>query len=196
MAGIPFKLLKEDLHGWNGDSPIFKEIIDKVNPNIIVEIGSWKGLSTINMAKNSKAKIYCIDTWEGSLEFKLNEELYGDTWNTKNVFDKFMSNCYHSGVIEQIIPIKSLSKDAEVPDAEMIYIDGDHTYKGVKEDLNKYWCYLKKDGVMFGDDYFLKVSAGRRDGYECGVKEAVDEFAKQKGLKVEIAYNNFWILWK
>jgi predicted O-methyltransferase YrrM len=196
MAKIPFKLLEEDLHGWNGDSVLFKELIDKVNPKTIIEVGSWKGLSTINMAKNSKAKIYCVDTWEGSLEFPLNEKLYDNTWNAKNVFDKFMSNCFHNGVLDQIVPIKSLSKDAEVPMAEMIYIDGDHTYQGVKEDLNKYWENLKVGGVMFGDDYFLRVSAGRPDGYVCGVQEAVDEFAKQKGLQLETAYNNFWILWK
>lgn len=192
------ELLPEDLHGWNGDSPIFKELILEVNPSVIIEVGSWKGQSTVNMASycQKDTKIYCVDTWEGSLEFALNKELYGDTWDATNVYEQFISNITHRGFIDKIMPIRSKSSDAIVPKAQLIYIDADHTYEGVKADLEKYWERLEDGGIMFGDDYFLQVSGGRKDGYECGVGKAVDEFAKKMGLEVETKYNNFWILKK
>ena len=60
-----------DLQGWNGNSPIFPELIDRVGkPGLIIEVGSWKGLSAVNMAKHIKKKnidceLVCIDTWLG-----------------------------------------------------------------------------------------------------------------------------------
>lgn len=201
MAKIPFELMPEELQGWNGDSPLFFELIEKVKPKTIVEVGSWKGLSTVNMAKscqklNLDTKIYCVDTWEGSLEFPLNQELYGDTWSNEKVFDKFMSNLHHNGVLEIVTPIKSLSKDAEVPMADLIYIDGDHTYEGVYADITKYWNNLNESGIMFGDDFFLIVSGGRKDGYECGVSKGVEEFCRKNNLNFQTHYNNFWSIQK
>ena len=46
-----FNPLPTDLHGWNGKSDIFAKLIEEVRPKRIVEIGSWKGQSTITMAK-------------------------------------------------------------------------------------------------------------------------------------------------
>lgn len=201
MAKIPFELMPEELQGWNGDSPLFSELIEKVKPTIIIEIGSWKGLSTVTMAKACQSlgldtKIYCIDTWEGSLEFPLNQELYGEIWSTEKVFDKFMSNLQHNGVLGMVEPIKSLSKDAEVPNAQLIYIDGDHTYEGVYADIVKYWNNLDKGGIIFGDDFFLNVSFGRKDGYQCGVSKAVEEFCRKYNLNFQTHYNNFWSIQK
>ena len=49
--------------------------------NFIVELGSWKGLSTVWLANaikdknDGKSLVYAVDTWEGSSEHKaiLNE---------------------------------------------------------------------------------------------------------------------------
>lgn len=62
-----------ELWGWNGDSPIFKYIINQVKPKLIVEVGSWMGQSACTMAAalkelNLDAAVICIDTWLGSKE--------------------------------------------------------------------------------------------------------------------------------
>jgi len=47
----------------------------------------------------------------------------------------------------------------------LVYIDGGHTYEGVKKDLNAWYPKVSKDGIICGDDI----------GW-AGVKQAVDEF--------------------
>lgn len=193
-----FVVLKEDLDGWNGQSPVFAELINEVKPSTIIEVGTWKGQSAITMAEASgpATKIYCVDTWEGASEFKLNEKMYGDRWSTKNVYEKFISNCIHHRVLDKIEVVRAKSSEAIVPLAKLIYIDGEHSYDGVMEDLVKYWDQVMPGGIMFGDDYNLVVAKGRPDGYMCGVKEAVNDFVVERNLKLEIRYGNFWIIRK
>jgi len=204
---IPFE---KDLHGWNGNSPIFLEMVADTHPQNIIEIGSWKGQSTVSMAKAARkkglqTKIFCVDTWLGALEFRENERILGKTWDRMlvngypNVYYQFLSNMIHEGVLEMIEPVPSPSRDAVpfVPEAELIYIDGNHYYEAVKEDLELYWPKLKQGGIMFGDDYFLNTGDRRAtDGYKAGVRLAVDEFAQARNLKVETKYDNFWIIKK
>lgn len=204
-----FEPLPKDLRGWNGDRPIFAFLINKTKPQTILEIGSWKGLSTITMAKACReygidAKIYAIDTWLGALEFRQNEKLFGNDWDRMlkygypQVYYQFLSNLVHEKVAGMVEPVPSTSYDAVnfVPDAELIYVDGDHTYEGVLLDLKTYWSKLKKGGIMFGDDYFLTIPKRKEDNFKPDVKRAVDEFAKENGLELQTVDNNFWVLQK
>lgn len=204
-----FQPFPKDLHGWQSDSPVFKELIEETQPKNIVEVGTWKGASAVTMAKAARelgldTKIYCVDTWLGSLEFQENERKYGKTWDRMlkhgypQVYYQFLSNIIHEGVVDMIEAVPMVSRDAApfVPEAELIYIDANHYYQAVLEDIWAFWAKLKPGGVIFGDDYFLTTSAGRPDGYEAGVKKAVDEVAQDAELEVEVRYNNFWILRK
>ena len=62
---------KTDFQGWNSDHYFLTDSIDQLNPKIIVEVGVWKGGSTICMAKKIKEKymdsvVISVDTWLGS----------------------------------------------------------------------------------------------------------------------------------
>jgi predicted O-methyltransferase YrrM len=92
-----------------------------------------------------------------------------------------------------IEPVPNTSKDAVpfVPMADLIYIDADHTYLGVREDLINYWPKVKEGGIIFGDDYMLKSDGPREsDGYQPEVARAVDEFVRANKLSVNILENN------
>lgn len=205
-----FEPLPMDLSGWNGASVVFRNLIAKVRPEVIVEVGSWKGQSTVNMAQACKelelnTKIYCVDTWLGSIEFREHEKTYGSKWDRMlkhgypQVYYQFLSNMIHAGVIDMIEPVPNTSKDgaAFVPMADLIYIDADHTYEGVKQDLISYWPKVKDGGIIFGDDYTLRAENAREsDGYRPEVYRAVDEFVAEKGLNLTVLENNFWLIYK
>lgn len=208
-----FTPLPEDLQGWNSNSPIFKDLVEEVKPKVIIEVGSWKGASAIQMAKAAQAlglntKLYCIDTWLGSLEFRENEEYFGgNSWGRMllhgypQVYYQFLSNIIHQGVVEMIEPVPSISRDAApfVPQADLIYLDGNHYYEAVLEDLRTFWPKLRPGGIMFGDDYYLTTRTGRKDGYVAGVERAVKDFCKEIGRPEWpqiVRFNNFWILKK
>jgi len=195
------ELLPLDLQGWNGNSNVFMELIQETRPEIIVEIGTWKGQSAINMANCCKSlglqtKIYCIDTWLGALEFwhGLNETPERDLM-LKNgypqIYYQFLSNVVHSNCQDMIIPvplpsilgIKLLNKLGIK--AGLIYIDGSHEYEDVVLDIAVSNDLISKTkAVIFGDDYRTFR----------GVLIAVNKIQYMANKTLEIRENNFWIL--
>jgi predicted O-methyltransferase YrrM len=65
---------------------------------------------------------------------------------------------------------------------DFIYIDGDHLYDGVTEDINNCWPLLQRKGIMLLDDYGIK------NLYEVKheVKRAVDYW--NQDMKLEMHY--------
>lgn len=193
-----FVPLPTDLQGWQGNNEIFEKLITEVKPKRIVEIGSWKGQSTVTMAKACKklglnTQIQCIDTWLGAEEFYTEptpERNLMKKWGYPQVYYQFLSNIINEGVHEMIepIPLPSSIGTSICSNAELIYIDGSHLYIDVLRDIKDMWPKLKLGGVMFGDDY-----TNRRF---LGVKKAVDKFAKLFEVEVEVFDNWFWIIRK
>ena len=58
---------------------------------------------------------------------------------------------------------------------DIIYIDGDHTYNGVKSDLINAYSKIKNGGYIMGHDYEMNMKKANTK-YDFGVKRAVDEF--------------------
>jgi hypothetical protein len=140
-------------------------------------------------------KIYCIDTWLGSLEFwyGLNDTKERDLMlknGYPNIYYQFLSNVVHSGLQEYIIPvplpssigIKLLSKLGIR--ADLVYIDGSHEYNDVYNDINDSFYILEKDGIVFGDDYETFKD----------VKTAVNDITGKYELSFDVIKNNFWVI--
>jgi predicted O-methyltransferase YrrM len=191
------QLLPFDLTGWGGDDPFFEKIICQQKPKTIIEIGSWKGQSTITMGTALKkhdlldSKIFCIDTWLGSLEFYT---YYANTPErnliAKNgypqIYYQFLSNVVHSGLQEIIIPVPNTSqiglkilKNQNI-NPDLIYIDASHEEDDVYQDLLASWNYMRQ-GIVFGDDHAWQ-----------GVLNAIDRFSKDYQIKYKID-GRFWI---
>lgn len=63
---------------------------------------------------------------------------------------------------------------------DAIYVDGDHGYHGVREDLMNCWRVLKDGGWLMGHDY--EINPAKTDStYQCGVKAAVTDFCRDYG---------------
>jgi hypothetical protein len=70
-----------------------------------------------------------------------------------------------------------------------IYIDGEHSYDAVKQDIATWWPRLAPGGILAGHDYHPRFG---------GVIAAVDEFAAREGLPVYITHeeNASWYILK
>jgi predicted O-methyltransferase YrrM len=114
----------------------------------IVEIGSWKGKSTIWLANGSRAgsktKIHAIDPHTGSTEHQRD---YGKVWT----FDEFQRNIKAAGVEDLIVPHVDFSENVvrtfNEP-VELIFVDGLHEYEGVKADFEAWFPKVIEGGVM------------------------------------------------
>jgi MMP 1-O-methyltransferase len=113
---------------------------------VIVEIGSWKGKSTVCLGLGSQAgnsvPLYAIDPHA--------DYRFGD----------FKDNVERAGIAELVRPIASLSQpaadDFDEP-IELLFVDGSHEYDLVLEDFEK-WVPKVVDGgwIAFHDTTWTK----------------------------------------
>lgn len=68
---------------------------------------------------------------------------------------------------------------------DMIYIDGDHTYEGVKKDLKMSYFKVKPGGWIMGHDFGINPEK-TKNYYEFGVEKAVMEFCSIFGQCVSV----------
>ncbi len=146
-----------------------------------LEIGSWMGLSSIVVANsllanlNFDARVYCVDTWEGSPEHQEMEEI-----KNKQVFDIFSENVAKSKMEHFIVPTRgpSLEMVHRFADRSLdaIFVDGDHSFEGCLADMEAWWPKLKPGGHFFGHD----AVPGS------GPEKAVQAFASKYGVEFTI----------
>jgi hypothetical protein len=71
---------------------------------------------------------------------------------------------------------------------DVVFIDGDHSYKQTSKDISSWWCLVAPGGYLGGHDY--------RSDKKFGVIQAVDEFASEHGLHIEHGENMTWFVRK
>lgn len=73
----------------------------------------------------------------------------------------------------------------------MVYIDGDHSYESVLNDMNVWWSRIEDRGILAGHDW------QDESGDNAGVQQAVREFADKHGLPVHVTWKDnptsWWI---
>ena len=86
----------------------------------------------------------------------------------------------YSGPSSQVLP--TLSDHS----LDFIYLDADHSYEGVKNDLAQAWRLVRYGGFIAGHDYSINaekcVDASHYANF--GVKRAVDEFLDEHDLMI------------
>jgi predicted O-methyltransferase YrrM len=190
---IGLKLLPEDIQGWSSNSPVFEEIIVELQPKIIVEVGTWKGASAIHMAKTclkyyDDFEIICIDTFLGSVEHWTDQQhliLPNSVNGRPTIYEQFLSNVLHSGLMKHIIPfpIDSINgceilKKLDIK-ADLVYVDAGHDYNSVRIDLYSFSQILRNGGYMLGDDWFhepVRLAAIDALGVDNIIEKAHDKF--------------------
>ncbi len=178
-----------DPQGWGSHHPGLAMAIDAVRPRLIVEVGVWKGMSAITMARHARSvgletEVLCIDTWLGSPEHWLVRHKPNDfpSLRLRNGFPQlyrtFLANVLAHGVQDLITPLPNTSENAAVilrslgVTAGLVHIDAAHEYDAVLRDLRTYWDLLDPDGILIADDY---------SDHWPEVVKACDDFAREVG---------------
>lgn len=143
-------------------------------PGSIVEIGSFQGKSTVCLGLGSlcltttKRPIYAIDPFDHEMYTGWIREY--EQKRVNSYFDSFWANIKNAGLEHMVIPIRKLSHQAyqDCPKSiAALFIDGDHSYQGVKHDIDHYVSRVISGGYIAFHDY--------TNTNEPGVKKAVDE---------------------
>lgn len=108
-----------------------------------------------------------------------------------HLFDIDMTRLTNKAVLGAVAqrgsPVKTHAGDSstnmrKVPDGyfDVIYIDGDHDYEGVKRDIEAAVPKLKPEGALIFNDYSVWSPVGM---FHCGVARAVHEFCRDNPWK-------------
>lgn len=189
MRQAPQNLIEFDLQGWNSQHHYLAEAIRDVRPTVVVEIGVWKGGSTVFMAEQMRqagmpAVVIAVDTWLGSSEHWMVPEYFNSMSFMSGypaLYHKFVSNVIRAGVADHVVPLPLDSLNAAqllrgvgiTP--TVIHIDGGHDYDSVMADLRAWWPALTPGGLLIGDDYF-------EDGRWATVRAAFNDFFAPLGI--------------
>lgn len=188
FIGFPRNVFAHDLQGWGDQHPYIRETVIQKRPRVVVEVGVWKGATTIAMAKCLKeigqdGVVIAVDTWLGAWDHWINDEWFehlGFSGGSPMIMKKFMNNVCVENVEDVVLPLPLDSLNAAYVlkhfgvFADVIHIDGGHDYEAVMADLLAWWPVLSEGGVLVGDDYYPET--GWPD-----VKRAFDEFFHNKG---------------
>lgn len=139
---------------------LFKLAIKQEN---IAEIGSYIGASACCFGAAVKAsgtgKIICIDTWNNDAMSEGSRDTWKEFQNNTREYKNF------------VVPVRGFSTDVlhsvrEITQRlDVLFIDGDHSYAGVKADWDAYKSFLKEGSVVIFHDF----------GWAEGVKRVVHE---------------------
>ena len=182
--GFPLDRKQKDLQGWNSQHPYLTSSVRTLRPNLIVEIGVWKGGSCTTMARELKSLgidgcIIAVDTWLGSSEHWIQPQFFPELAlriGRPTLYEIFLNNILAEGLDGHVLPLPlDSSNAANVLSSlglkpELIHIDASHDFESTMADLARWWRILLPGGHLIVDDY---DQSGR---IWPSVKRAVDEF--------------------
>lgn len=154
MAQIGDEVIPGDL----SDSCYIKlrELASRVTEGVILEIGSYKGSSANVMASVASVPVYCVDMWDFAPV---------DDWRVKRQAEHVFRAADNHGIFLKntiglnVIPVKGISWEiAKVWDKPigLLFIDGDHSYKGCKADYDGFAHHIIEGGYLVFHDYHPK----------------------------------------
>ncbi len=130
------------------------KVVSAYDIQIAVEIGSYLGASSCFIAKAMKknSKLYCIDTWKNDNMINEGDNVNDENLIPKDTFNEFLINT--KKYCKKIVPIRKWSTEAiedlnKIEDKiDFLFIDGDHSYEGVKKDWELYSSLLKSGSLV------------------------------------------------
>jgi predicted O-methyltransferase YrrM len=146
----------------------------------VIEIGSWMGASTCFLAaglKGDAARVYAVDNFQGLSTCGEDSTWYNRHFRklgTHSTLDIFKANFAALGLSARTEPVVSDSLAAAQSlaalrgTADLIFIDGDHSYAACKADIEAWLPYVKKGGVIAFHDF-----GSRADGVTRAIFETV-----------------------
>jgi len=162
---------------------MIKYVRDNYNSNsglIGAEIGVKGANNSVNILKNLDMKrLYLVDSfkkyngykyWAKDYEAIAKKRLkkYGDETDLMVGFSQDTVKQFQDGFFD------------------FIYIDANHMYKHVKQDIGLWYPKIKNGGILGGHDF--------KPGQHNGVYNAVKEFVDKEGLKLNSYGNDWWVI--
>ena len=159
-----FNHFYQNIQGWFNYQQFYTDMVKSLPKNShIVEIGAWKGCSSAYLAteiynSGKNIKLDVVDLWTGEEDdptaFTTDTEFMA---YNKNIYPLFMKNL--SPIYDKInmsaIQMSSAKASQLYDDKSLdfVFIDANHSYKEVKNDILNWLPKLKSGATFAGHDY-------------------------------------------
>ena len=177
-----------------------------------VEVGTFKGEFSKEIMENWEGSLYMVDVWR-----PLSNEEYLDSSNHGNhetqIYGEAINNI--KGFEDRAVMVRATSEIAsdmfEDNSLDFVYIDANHAYDYVVQDIELWYPKVKEGGYLCGHDYinmdwnkdpnFTENGKDKhiysRDFYHgvFGVNPAVDEFCEKNGYESQVTKEWFGTWW-
>lgn len=174
----------DQIEFFNKHSSAWKEnrdfaiwLVNKVNPDVVLDLGVDWGHSTMSWAKPGIGKVYGVDIWTPNS--------YSTVGHNYDEFVNAFRAFYKQG-LNNIELIKGDHRDVEVTwnkKVDIMHFDILHDYVGVKKEYELWNKHLKQGGVTVFHD-LISFSDGVGKFFREDLKLPRVEFNNQYGLGV------------
>lgn len=199
FLGFLFKTAMTNGHDHCKNKSILNRLPLLHYPYKYCEIGVYKGYNTAILGqRRNKMQIVGVDPWKNvdSDDYVNTGDLLAGTSNQQHLqnFEEAKSHNWFLMSQKRIdfyqetsIVVSKIFSDNHF---DMVFIDGDHSYSGCKQDINHWYSKVKPGGWLGGHDY-------RHPSFNFGVDVAVDEFISQhQELRLELDEDYTWFIHK
>lgn len=152
------------------------------------EIGSASGVFAARILSTWEGKeLHLIDPWEN---LPANE--YLEKHDTIN-YEKWYQDCVELSRQDERAKLHKLrsaeaAKEFGLSSLDFVYIDGNHDYPHVMDDLDTWSIKVKRGGLLGGHDFYTHVT----DGHFCEVSGAVIRWMREHGLVFSVTPCTSW----
>lgn len=162
--------------GWFSEDDIKtyrKMFEDMPDGGIAVEIGTWKGRSLCSVADiiiRKKIQVIAVDTFEGTDSTPEEAKTLAEEAKTTNIEAIFRNNLQLFGLTYNVTITKGNSAEAyklfKDKTFDLLFLDADHSYESVYNDIHNWFWKLKPHGIFAGHDFaWEQVSKAVKDTF-------------------------------
>jgi len=142
-----------DIDGWFGFEDVYRFLLSTINGHgTFVECGAWLGKSSSFLCDIASplVSIYIVDHWRGSISEQ--DSTHKIAKNT-DIYAQFLANMGSRKFTPIRKPATEAAKIFKDSSCDVVFIDMDHSYDSVKQDIATWLPKVKKNGYIAGHDY-------------------------------------------
>ena len=182
-------MAKWDEHRWD----ICARLLEPMNSDLrVAEIGVFRGRMAkrlLGMLGERVSEYYMVDPWgyqKGYVDGVANFMKDKDQW--ERMYRKALKMTRRFKDQRRVLRMPSVEASKRVADAhlDLVYIDANHMYEFVKQDIMAWLPKVRGGGYIAGHDYDNPVEP------KWGVRRAVDELLGSYGDGVQVGKDYTW----
>jgi hypothetical protein len=158
---------------WIGHIPFAYELIGRLRPTIIVELGTYSGSSFAAFCQAVEAcgldaKCYGIDLWEGDIHMgRFDEDIFTE-------ISAYATSTYPATARLVRKDFSEAAADFGDGTVDLLHIDGTHTFEAVSSDFHTWLPKVSDRGVVLFHDVNVTVGNTGQAALRFGVRKLFD----------------------